>query len=87
MVTQWGCWNTYYVSPFAESLSHSLMLSGDRGAAAVLGASTLTEAAHETEFGKRLFGVGGLANGGTTIGDAVLRTKRDIAAITRTGWT
>ena len=79
VVAQWGCWNTFYVSPFADSLAHSFMLSGDRGAAAVLGASTLTEAGHETEFGKRLLGVGGLVNGGTTIGDAVLRTKRSVA--------
>ncbi len=78
VVTQWGCWNTFYVSPFADSLSHSFMLSGDRGAAAVLGASTLTEAAHETEFGKRLFGIGGMVSG-NTIGDAVLRTKRHVA--------
>ena len=35
---------------------------------------------HETEFGKRLFGVGGLVDGTTTIGDAVLRTKRSIAS-------
>ena len=80
VVTQWGCWNTYYVSPFADSLSHSFMLNGNGGAAAVLGASTLTEASHETEFGKRLFGVGGLVNSNTTIGDALLRTKRNIAA-------
>jgi hypothetical protein len=79
VVTQWGCWNTFYVSPFSDSLSHSFMLNGDRGAAAVLGASTLTEAKHETEFGKRLFGIGGLVNSGTTIGDAILRTKRSIA--------
>jgi hypothetical protein len=55
------------------------MLNGDRGAAAVLGASTLTAAGHETEFGKRLFGVGGLVSGNTTIGDAVLRAKRNVA--------
>ncbi len=66
VVTQWGCWNTYYVSPFSDSLGHSFLLSGDRGAAAVLGASTLTEAEHETEFGKRLFGIGGLVDGSAT---------------------
>ena len=85
VVTQWGCWNTYYVSPFADSLSHSFMLNANGGAAAVLGASTLTEASHETEFGKRLFGVGGLVNSNTTIGDALLRTKRNIAA-DHPGW-
>ena len=79
VVAQWGCWNTYYVSPFANGLGHSFMLSGDRGAAAVLGASTLTEAEHETEFGKRLFSAGGLVDGRVTVGEAIMGAKRDIA--------
>lgn len=43
--------------------------------------TSLTEAEHETELGKRLFGVdvGGLVDSGTRIGDAVLHTKRDLA--------
>ncbi len=80
VVAQWGCWNTFYVSPFANSLGHSFMLSGDRGAAAVLGASTLTEAEHESEFGRRLFGIGGLVDGDSTVGEAILRAKRDLGA-------
>ncbi len=54
VITQWGCWNTYYVSPYYETMGHQLMAGGDprsdRGAAAVLGASTLTTAEGEREL-------------------------------------
>jgi hypothetical protein len=54
------------------------MLSGNRGAAAVLGASALTEASAEAEMGKALFKH--LLEPGMTLGEAVLRAKRDMAA-------
>ncbi len=78
VVTQWGCWNTYYVSPSEDTLGHELMLNGDRGAVSVLGASTLTEAASERELAlevyRRMF------QPGMTIGRAILEAKRAYAA-------
>jgi hypothetical protein len=79
VVTQWGCWNTYFVSPAGDTMGHSLLLSGDQGAAAVAGAATLTKASNEKEFGKRLFSEGGLADGATPIGAAILKAKQSLA--------
>ncbi len=47
---QWGCYNTYFSSPYSDSMSHGLMLAGEQGAAIVVGSSTLTDAAAEAEF-------------------------------------
>ena len=51
---QWGCWNTYHVEPQYNTLGHKLLLSGDRGAAAVVGGSTLIHADSERELARRL---------------------------------
>jgi hypothetical protein len=79
VVTQWGCWNTYYVSPTEDTMGHEFLLNGDRGAVAVLGASTLTEAAAEREMSTVLFEY--LLSPGMTLGDAMLQAKRDYAEI------
>jgi len=79
VVTQMGCWNTYYVNPEADTLAHRFLLSGNRGAAAVLGPSTLTEAGHEREMAKRLFEIDGLLEGDIPIGQAMLEAKRILA--------
>ncbi|NOT57514.1 MAG: hypothetical protein HOP18_23155 [Deltaproteobacteria bacterium] len=78
VVTQWGCWNTYYVEPHYNTLAHHLLLSGDRGAAAVLGASTLTEIATEKALANRLMGL--LVQPGQTLGMAVQLAKKELAA-------
>jgi hypothetical protein len=77
VVTQWGCWNNYYVSPTYESLAQKLLLSGDRGAAAVLGATSLTEEASDVALGELL--APRLATRGLTLGQAVLQAKRELA--------
>ena len=77
VVTQWGCWNTYYVSPYEDTLGHRFMLNGDRGAASVLGASTLTEAVAERVLAMAVFER--LLTPGTTMGDAILQAKQDYA--------
>jgi hypothetical protein len=79
VVTQWGCWNTYYVSPSYESMANVLLLSPDRGAVAVLGATTLTEDSSENLLGEFL--MGRLVEPGETLGEAVLEAKRDLAAV------
>ena len=76
-MVQWGCWNTYYVSPRTETLANALLLSGDRGAAAVLGATTLTEDVAENELGKLL--MGRLTETGKPMGLAILEAKQELA--------
>ena len=79
VVTQWGCWTTYYVSPRHLTLADALLLSGDRGAAAVLGATTLTEARSERALGLEIFRR--LFVPGETLGGAILEAKRRLAAL------
>lgn len=78
VVSQWGCWNTYYVSPTSNTMSHKLLLSGDRGAAAVLGASTLTQVESDVALGALLSPR--LVEPGATIGKAIVAAKRELAA-------
>ncbi len=77
VVTQWGCWNTYHVLPTYETLGNRLLLEADTGAAAVLGAATLTEALSEQRLGRRVFDR--LASPGARLGGAVVEAKRDLA--------
>ena len=42
-VWQLGCWGAYFVDPQYNTIAHALMLQGNGGAAAVFGASALTE--------------------------------------------
>ncbi|MBI4819747.1 MAG: hypothetical protein HY791_25965 [Deltaproteobacteria bacterium] len=74
VVMQMGCWNTYFVDPAGMSLAHALLLSGDRGAAAVLGSSTLTEAGPEGRLSRYLSEQS--VEGGLTLGEAVVLAKR-----------
>ena len=91
VVTQWGCWNTYYVSPSYNTLGHKFMLSGEQGAAAVLGAATLSESSSESALGQLL--MPRLTQPGMTLGMAIRDAKQDLAAEQRgladvlLGWT
>jgi hypothetical protein len=77
-VVQWGCWNTYFVDPKEDSLGHEFMLSGNRGAAFVLGASTLTNATQESFF-SNIFN-SHLISEGESIGSAMIKSKQEFAA-------
>jgi hypothetical protein len=77
VITQWGCWNTYYVAASEDTLAHEFMLNDLNGAAAVLGASTLTEAAHEREMAKRVYPR--MFEAGKPIGLAILEAKLEHA--------
>lgn len=77
VVTQWGCWNTYYPTPEYNTLAHELLLAGDRGAVVVLGAATLTSAASDAALGVRV--IPELTRSGVTIGDAMQAAKADLA--------
>jgi hypothetical protein len=89
VVVQWGCWNTYYVDPRYTTLGHTFLLQGDRGAAAVMGATGLANIQSEQALGERLLPY--LTQPGKTIGEAVQQAKRDIAvsdfADVILGWT
>ena len=78
VVSQWGCWNTYYVSPRFETLGHKLLLSGDQGAAAVLGSATLSDAESQGILAQIVTPL--LVTPGVTIGDAMVQAKRQLAA-------
>jgi uncharacterized repeat protein (TIGR01451 family) len=78
VVTQWGCWNTYHVLPTFTTLGHALMLAPDRGAAAVIGAATLTAAESDRMLSQLL--IPELLTPGTSIGQAMTEAKRTLAA-------
>ncbi|MCF6301546.1 MAG: C25 family cysteine peptidase, partial [Proteobacteria bacterium] len=73
LVTQWGCWNTYFVSPQENTMAHAFMLNPNGGAVASLGASTLTKAATERAL-SQLF-IENLINKQQTLGEAVKNAK------------
>ena len=78
VVTQWGCWNTYHVLPSRNTLGHVFLLSPARGAAAVIGPSTLTAAEADRALGQLLLPA--LLTPGTSIGQALVQAKQDLAA-------
>jgi len=77
VVTQWGCWNTYFVDPSGNTMADVFLLNGENGAASVLGASTLTSSSGERALGielnKRLY------LEGMTLGEAVILAKQALA--------
>lgn len=76
MITQWGCWNTYFVDPSGNSMADQFLV-GENGAVTVLGASTLTtsegERALGIELNKRMY------LQGKPIGQAVIEAKQALA--------
>jgi hypothetical protein len=77
VVTQWGCWNTYYVAPAYDTLAHKFLVSGDNGAAAVLGATTVSYDRSEWMLGR--FMTPRLVEPGMTIGQAMQAAKAELA--------
>ncbi|MGD1149294.1 MAG: C25 family cysteine peptidase [Thermoanaerobaculaceae bacterium] len=77
VVAQMGCWNTYYVDPQTNTLAHKLLLSGDRGAAAVLGPATLSESESEIALARLLFPL--ILQKGVPLGTAVTQAKAQLA--------
>jgi hypothetical protein len=65
------------VSPAANTLAHNLLLSGDRGAAAVIGSTTLTRISSETALGDLMVPL--MAQPGMTIGQAFQMAKAEMA--------
>lgn len=78
IVTQWGCWNTYHVLPSYDTLGHALLLTDNRGAAAVVGAATLTDSDNDRALAS-LF-LPRLVQPGVSIGQALVDAKLLLAA-------
>ncbi len=77
VVNQFGCWNTYYVMPQFNTMAHRFMQLENRGAVAVMGASTLTESFHEKELGIRLMPL--LTQDNMSLGQSILQAKQNMA--------
>jgi len=90
IVTQWGCWNTYYVNPREDSMGHRFMMEGEQGAVGVLGATTLTSARNEKQLAVLFFKY---IERGDSLGEAMKNAKAEFAATDPTaldvilGWT
>lgn len=76
IVTQWGCWNTYYVNPNEDSMGHRFLMEGDRGAVAVMGATTLTSASNEKLLSRLVFD---RLTQGESLGQAITNGKTEFA--------
>jgi len=75
--SQWGCWNAYFVYPGYNTLADKLLLSGDHGAAAVIGAATLTDVGSANLLGDITTKL--LVQPDQTIGSALLAGKQTLA--------
>ena len=76
VVVQWGCWNTFYVSPHEESLADRFLLEGEQGAVTVMGATSFASADSEKVMAELLYE---RLKQGMPIGEAVLSAKRAFA--------
>ncbi len=88
IAVQFGCWNTYFSEPTLQSLGTALSTSAG-GAAAVLGATTLTNSVHDAMFGPAIMDA---LTSSTSIGEAVTTAKHNLADETSAtditlGWT
>lgn len=76
--SQYGCWNTYFVSPYYDTLAHALLLTGDQGAAGVMGGSTLTQVTSDYILGQHL--VPFMTAPGKRLGEALNEARQGTAA-------
>ncbi|MFK7958151.1 MAG: C25 family cysteine peptidase, partial [Lysobacterales bacterium] len=77
VVNQWGCWNAYYVSPFADTLAHRFLIGGDHGAAAILGPVSLTRLSSEQLLSNLSFA--DMVSAGQSVGQSMVNGKQDLA--------
>ncbi len=85
IISQWGCWNNYFVLPNQDTMSYALMFRSNQLASAVIGSTSLAEDASHMVLANRFFDLvedgqfderGGNVN---TIGEALMYAKRDLA--------
>ena len=85
VVSQWGCWNNYFVLPDQDTMAHALMLRSNRLASSVIGSTSLAEDASHMALGTRFFDLvedgrigdrdGTVIN---TLGEALMAAKADL---------
>ena len=85
VVSQWGCWNNYFVLPDQDTMAHALMLRSNRLASSVIGSTSLAEDASHMALGTRFFDLvedgrigdrdGKVIN---TLGEALMAAKADL---------
>ncbi|TVQ32230.1 MAG: hypothetical protein EA370_12535, partial [Wenzhouxiangella sp.] len=84
VVTQWGCWNNWFVSPTQDAILHGLMLGEQVKAATVLGSVSLAEDASHFALATRFYslrafgGLDGQSGSINTFGEALLEAQRDV---------
>ncbi|MBL4660984.1 MAG: hypothetical protein JKY19_11565 [Alcanivoracaceae bacterium] len=77
VILQWGCWNSYYVEPDANTMAHKFLFNNDKGGVAIFGASALTLVSSEKAFAKLI--IPELAKSNQSIGISMLNAKRALA--------
>jgi subtilisin-like proprotein convertase family protein len=77
LVAQWGCWNGYFVDPYANSLAQ-VFLAIEQGGGAVIGASGLTSAEADHALASAFYQE--LVKPGARVGDALLLARQTLAA-------
>ncbi len=73
LVGTMSCYTTYFVAPSTDTIGHQLLLSGDRGAALIQGAATLSGFSQNEELLGR---VTDAMVGGQSVGEAVLTARK-----------
>lgn len=72
LVTQWGCWNTYFANPRQDTMANAFLFQS-HGASAVLGATALTDIGVLNGLGNAFFKQLGQS---TTLGEALQAAQR-----------
>ena len=72
LVTQWGCWNTYFVNPRQDTMANAFLFQ-PYGGAAILGATALTDVSMLAGLGNAFFKQVGQS---ATLGEALQAAQR-----------
>jgi hypothetical protein len=75
VVTQWGCWSNYFVSPSNDPIGVKFLFDTDGGAAAVIGAGTLVQTQQQDEFMRLVLDQAAVGN--ARLGDALNHARRE----------
>ena len=77
IVLQFACWTTYFVSPTANTMAQALMLTPNKGASAIIGATVLLDQASHDAM---MVAVADRLAPGARIGDVVQAAKAELKA-------
>ena len=78
VMMQWACWSAHSALPSGTTLANSLLLKEDRGAAAVLGFSTVSDLALEMVLGELI--APEIVRPGMSIGRAMQHAREELMA-------